>query len=102
MNSSFLLGIAAVGLIFSVVAIYYITGLKKGFADLQRLERPWLVLECGVASLIIAGLTNSWPGVSPPIDLLHLVQTVAVVVAAFFILTAMVLMKQAWTIREED
>jgi predicted transporter len=102
MNSSFLLGIAAVGVVFSVVAIYYITGLKKGFAGLRRLERPWLVLECGVASLIIAGLTNSWPDVSSRIDLLRLVQTVAVVVAAFFILTAMVLMKQAWTIREED
>jgi len=101
-NSSFLLGIAAAGPVFSAVAIYYITGLKKGFAGVRRLERPWLFLECGVTSLIVAGLTNPWPGVSSPIDLLHLVQTVAVVVAAFFILTAMVLMKQAWTIREED
>jgi len=101
MNSSFLLGIAAVGLVFSAVAIYYITVLKNVFAGLRRLERPWLVLEFGVASLIVAALTVPWP-VSTSVDLLHLVQIVAVVVAAFFVLTAMVMMKQAWTIREGD
>jgi hypothetical protein len=102
MNSPFLLGIAAVGVAFSAVAIYYITVLKNGFAGLRRLERPWLVLECGVALLIVAALTVLWPGVSTSVDVLHLLQIVAVVVAAFFILTAMVMMKQAWTIRESD
>jgi hypothetical protein len=102
MNSPFLLGIAAVIVAFSAVAIYYITVLKNGFAGLRRLERPWLVLECGVASLIAAALTVPWPGVSISVDLLHLGQIVAVVAAAFLILTAMVMMKQAWTIREDD
>jgi hypothetical protein len=102
MNSPFLLGIAAVIVAFSAVAIYYITALKNSFAGLRRLERPWLVLECGVASLIVAALTVPWPSVSISVDLLRLVQIVAVVVAAFFILTAMVMMKQAWTIREGD
>ena len=102
MSSPFLLDIAIVGVAFSAVAIYYITGLKRGFAGLRRLERPWLVLECGVATLIVAALTVSWPGVTTSIGLLHLVQIVAVVLAAFLILTAMVLMKQAWTIKEGD
>jgi len=102
MNSPFLLGIAAMIVAFSTVSIYYITVLKSGFAGLRRLERPWLVLMCGVVSLIVVALTIPWPAVSISIDLLHLVQIVAVVVAAFFILTAMVMMKQAWTIREGD
>lgn len=102
MNSPFLLGIAVIGLGFSVVAIYYTEVLKHGFAGLQRLERPWLALECGVACLIVAALTVLWPGVLTSIDLLHLVQIVAAVSAAFFILTAMAMMKQAWTIREGD
>jgi vacuolar-type H+-ATPase subunit I/STV1 len=102
MNSPFLVGIAAVIVAFSAVAIYYITVLKNGFAGLRRLERPWLVLECGVASLIVAALTVPWPGVLTSTVLLHLVQIVAVVVAAFFILTAMAMMKQAWTIKEGD
>jgi len=102
MSSPFLLGIAGVGVAFSAVAIYYITGLKKGFAGLRRLERPWLILGCGVASLIVAALAVPLPVVATSIGLLHLVQILAVVLAAFFILTAMVLMKQAWTIREGD
>ena len=101
MSSLFLLGMAALGLAFSAVAIYYITVLKNGFAGLQRLQRPWLLLDCGVASLIVAALTVPWPGVSTTV-VVHLVQIVAVVVAAFFVLTAMVLMKRAWTIREGD
>ena len=102
MSSLFLFGITAVGLVFSVVAIYYIMVLKSGFAGLRRLERPWLILECGVASLVVAALMVPWPGVSISVYVLHLIQIIAVVVAAFFILTAMVMMKQAWTIREGD
>jgi hypothetical protein len=36
------------------------------------------------------------------VGILHFIQIAAVVSAAFFILTAMVTMKQAWTIRESD
>lgn len=99
MSSLVVLGISVAGVVFSVVAIYYIARLKNGFASLQRLERPWLALECGVASLIIAVITVPWLDASASLDLL---QTLAVVLAAFFILTAMVLMKQAWTIGEGD
>jgi hypothetical protein len=99
MNSAFL-GLAAVSLAFLAVAIYYIMIVKNSFAGLRRLERPWLLLECGVGSLFIAALTAPWLNVST--YLLDLVQILAVVLAAFFILTAMVLMKQAWTIREGD
>lgn len=102
MNSLLLLGIGAFGLLFSVVAAYYIARVKSGFAALPRLERPWFFLEFGVASLIVAALTISIGGVSPSIGILHLIQTAAVVSAAFFILTAMVTMKQAWTIKETD
>ena len=102
MSSPFLLGIAGVGVAFSAVAIYYIAGLKKGFAGLRRLERPWLVLGCGTTWLIVAALTVPLPVAATSIGLLHLVQIVAVVLATFFILTAMVLMKQAWTIKEGD
>ena len=102
MTSSLLLGIAAIGLLCSMVAIYYIARVKNAFAALPRLERPWLLLELGVASLFVAALTIPIGGFSLPIGIVHLIQTVAVVLAAFFILTAMVTMKQAWTIKETD
>ena len=102
MNSSLLFGIAASGLLCSMIAIYYITRVKNSFAALPRLERPWLLLELGVASLIVAALTIPTNGLSLPVGIVHLIQTVAVVSAAFFILTAMVTMKKAWTIKETE
>jgi len=102
MNSSLLFGISAIGLVCSSIALYYVTRVKNAFAALPRLERPWLLLEVGVACLIVAVLTIPAGVLTSPSGFLHLVQTVAVVLAAFFILTAMVTMKQAWTIKEDD
>lgn len=102
MNSSLLVGVAAIGLACSAVAIYYIIRVKNGFAALPRLERPWLLLGLGVASLFVAASTIPIGGLSLSVGILHLIQIAAVVSAAFFILTAMVTMKQAWTIKEGD
>ena len=102
MYSLFLFTVVAMGVVCSLVAIYYITVLKNSFAGVLRLERPWLLLECGVLSLIVAVLTVPWMILSTSVSLLRLVQILAVVVTAFFVLTAMVMMKQAWTIKEGD
>jgi len=104
MNSSLLLGIgvATMGLVCSAVASYYIIRVKNSFAALPRLERPWLLLELGVASLIVAALTIPIGGLLFSTGTVHVIQSVAVVSAAFFILAAMVTMKQAWTIKETD
>ena len=102
MNDPALLIIAAFGLVCSAIAIYYITRVKKSFASLPRLERPWLLLELGVASLFAAALTIPLSELSPSFSYSHLIQIVAAVLSAFFILTAMVTMKQAWTIKEGD
>lgn len=102
MNSPLLLGIAAIALVCSAIATYYITRVKSAFADLPRLERPWLLLGLGVAFLFIAALTIPVDELSQSTAISDLIQTTAVVLAAFFILTAMVTMKQAWTIRKSD
>jgi hypothetical protein len=102
MNNPALLIIAAFGLICSAIAIYHIIRVKRTFAGLARLERPWLLLELGVVSLFIAALTIPIGELSQLIALFDLIQIAAVISAAFFILTAMVTMKQAWTIREGD
>jgi hypothetical protein len=102
MNSPLLLAVAAFGLVCSAIAAYYIIRVKGAFADLPRLERPWLLLELGVASLFIAALTIPMGELSQSTAIFDLIQIAAVVLAAFFILTAMVTMKQAWTIKEGD
>jgi hypothetical protein len=102
MNSSLLVGLAAISLACSTIAIYYTIRVKNGFAALPRLERPWLLLGLGVASLFAAASTIPISELSLSAGILHLIQIAAVVSAAFFILTAMVTMKQAWTIKESD
>jgi hypothetical protein len=102
MNNPALLIIAAFGLVCSAIAIYYIIRVKNSFASLPRLERPWLLLELGVASLFVAALVIPLSELSPSFGFSHLIQIIAAVLSAFFILTAMVTMKQAWTIKEGD
>jgi hypothetical protein len=102
MISPLLLGIAGLGVVFSLIAACYIARVRNAFAALPRLERPWVLLELGVASLIVAAFTIPMSELPYSIAILHLIQNMAVVSAAFFILTAMVTMKQAWTIKESD
>lgn len=102
MNNPLLLSVAVVGLVCAAIAIYHIIRVKNSFAALPRLERPWLLLELGVASLLLAALMIPLSELTPSFGFSHLLRIVAAVSAAFFILTAMVTMKQAWTIREND
>jgi hypothetical protein len=102
MNNPILLSIAAFGLVCSAIAIYYILRLRASFAGLPRLERPWLLLGLGVASLFVAAVTIPLDELVPSFGYSHPVQILAAVLAAFFVLAAMVTMKQAWTIAEGD
>ncbi len=95
----FLAGLAVLSLILPAGAIYYITRVKSLFASVPRLERPWLLLEAGVASLFIALLLVSVRNtVGFSSQSLDTIQYLVVVLTGAFILAAMVLMKRVWTI----
>jgi hypothetical protein len=98
----FLLSIATIGFICAVIALYFIIRVKKAFSGLPRLERPWVLLGLGVVSLLVAALTVPLSELSPTFGFTRLIQILAAVSAAFFVLAAMVTMKQAWTIGEGD
>jgi ABC-type Fe3+-siderophore transport system permease subunit len=97
-----LLSVATIGFICAVVALYFVIRVKKSFSGLPRLERPWALLGLGVASLLVAALAVLLSELSPSFEFARFIQVLAAVSAAFFILTAMVTMKQAWTIGEGD
>jgi protein-S-isoprenylcysteine O-methyltransferase Ste14 len=82
--------------------MYYIIRVRASFAALPRLETPWLVLAFGVATLFVAALMVPLSELSPSFGYSRLIQVLAAVLAAFFVLTAMVTMKRAWTIAEGD
>jgi len=102
-TSGFFLGLISFALILPAGAIYYVSRVKSLFAAIPSLERPWLLLEVGLASLffgIALILFRDLLGLSPRIwDVLN--STVFVVSTAIF-LVAMVLMKRAWTIPSSE
>jgi len=103
MISAYLYGVIAIGLLIPVFTLFYISRVRSLFAAVPRLERPWLLLEAGVvllfASLLSTAISDS---LTPTSSLLRPLGNVLLVLTAFFILYAMVTMKQAWTISEND
>jgi len=93
--SGFAVGIVALGLVFPGVAVYYISRVKRLFATVPRLDKPWMLLGAGVGALFIsvllvvlrdvAGISTSV--VDPLFD-------VILAVCAFFVMSAMILMKR--------
>ncbi len=91
----FAVGIVALGLVFPGVAVYYISRVKRLFATVPRLDKPWMLLGAGVGALFIsvllvalrdvAGMSTSI--VDPLFD-------VILVFCAFFVMSAMILMKR--------
>ena len=101
MIDSFLLISAAMGIVSSFIALYFVVRVKQAFSALPRLERPWILLGLGVLSLLVAALTVPLNEFSSPLAS-YFIQVVAAVFAAFFILAAMATMKHAWTIEEGE
>ncbi len=98
-TGGFLAGILSLGLILPAAAVYYISKVRSLFAAVPRLERPWFLLLGGVSSLFIALLLLMIRNVLAfSIPSLDIVQYLFVVLTGGFILAAMVLMKQVWTI----
>ena len=103
MISAYLYGVIAIGLLIPIFTLFYISRVRSLFAAVPRLERPWLLLEVGVvllfASLLATATSDSLTYTS---SLLRPLGNVLLVLTAFFILYAMVTMKRAWTISEND
>jgi hypothetical protein len=101
--TTYLYGLVATGLLTLILTLFYTSRVRSLFSGVPRLERPWLLFEAGVillfASLLAAAIGDSF-GLNS--DLLEPVGDLLLVLAAFFILLAMVTMKRVWTISESD
>jgi hypothetical protein len=94
-----LVGVAA---IVFVLVIFFTLRVRKTFAGIPRLSRPWTVLEIGVILLFAGVFYNafldltglSFGGLDASADAF-------VAVAAIFILAGMIMMKRAWTVPGE-
>ncbi len=103
MISLYLYWLIGLGLLFPILTLFYISRIKNVFSAVSRLERPWLLLEVGVAFLFASLLTTATGDILGLVNaLLRPVGNLLLILAAFFILWAMVTMKRAWTISEND
>jgi len=88
-------GMIFLGLVFPAAAVYYISRVKRLFAAVPRLDKPWILLGAGVGSLFVSVLLvalREVAGISASIadPLFDLV----LVVCMFLVMSAMILMKR--------
>jgi hypothetical protein len=103
MISVYLYWLIGLGLLFPILTLFYINRIKSVFSHVSRLERPWVLLEVGVALLFASLLTTATSdGLGLANGLLRPAGNLLLILAAFFILWAMVTMKRVWTISESD
>jgi hypothetical protein len=88
-------GVFFLGLIFPAAAIYYISRVKRLFASVPMLGRPWILLGAGVGSLLVSLLLESLRDVAGiSASTADSVFTGILAICAFFVMSAMVLMKR--------
>jgi hypothetical protein len=89
------LGVFSLGFVFPAAAIYYISRVKRLFASVPMLGRPWILLGAGVGSLLVSLLLESLRDVAGiSASTAGLLFTGILAICAFFVMSAMVLMKR--------
>ena len=89
------LGVITFGLVFPAAAIYYISRVKRLFATVPMLDKPWILLGAGVGALLLSLLLESiggMTGVSPGTT--DSAFTTLLAICAFFVMLSMLLMKR--------
>jgi hypothetical protein len=89
------LGVFVLGLVFPGAAIYYISKVKRLFATVPRLDKPWVLLGAGVGSLLVSLLIEAIRGlVGLSAGSAEFLFIALLSLCSFFVMFAMVLMKR--------
>lgn len=89
------LGVFVLGLVFPAAGIYYISRVKRLFATVPMLDKPWILLGAGVGALFVSLLIEALrdvTGMSANTADSLFVATLAL--CSFFVMSAMILMKR--------
>jgi hypothetical protein len=97
------LGVIFVGLVFPAAAVYYISRVKRLFATVPGLDRPWILLGAGVASLFVSLLLEALRVLGGmPAGIADFLFLASLAVCSFFVMSAMILMKRAMVDESDD
>jgi len=88
-------GMIFLGFVFPAAAVYYISRVKRLFATVPRLDKPWILLGAAVGALFISVLLEALRDIAGmSTSVVDIVFGVTVVVCSFVVMLAMVLMKR--------
>lgn len=88
-------GVIFLGLVFPAVGVYYVSRVKRLFASVPHLDRPWVLLGAAVGAIFVSVLLllfRDVTGVSA--EIVDPLFGVTVTVCAFLVMSSMLLMKR--------
>jgi len=95
MASGVAFGVIFLGLVFPAVGVYYVSRVKRLFASVPHLDKPWVLLGAGlgvlfvsVLSLLLRDVTGISAGIIDPFF------DVTLATCAFLVMSSMILMKR--------
>ncbi|MGD0177564.1 MAG: hypothetical protein ABSA50_11930 [Candidatus Bathyarchaeia archaeon] len=87
--------LVALGMVFPGVAVYYVSRVKRLFASVPKLDKPWILLGAGVGVLFVSVLLVALREVAAiSTSVADPLFDVILAVCAFFVMSAMILMKR--------
>jgi hypothetical protein len=95
MAGGFAFGVIFLGLVFPAVGVYYVSRVKRLFATVPHLDKPWVLLGGGLGVLFISVLLLSLGEVTGiPVGIIDPVFSIALTICAFLVMSSMILMKR--------
>jgi len=95
MASGAAFGLILLGLIFPAVGVYYVSRVKRLFATVPHLDKPWVLLGCGVGALFVSVLLSSIRDVNGvSAGIVDPLFGVTLTICAFLVMSSMLLMKR--------
>ena len=83
------------GLVFPAVGVYYVSRVKRLFATVPHLDKPWLLLGAGLGVLFVSVLILSLRGLAGvSVELVDPLFSAMLTICAFLVMTSMILMKR--------
>jgi hypothetical protein len=88
-------GVIFLGLVFPAVGVYYVSRVKRLFATVPYLDKPWVLLGAGVGALFVSVLfvlLRDVIGISA--EIVDPLFGVTLTICAFLVMSSMILMKR--------
>ncbi len=86
-----------------LLVMYYMSKIKSTFMGVPQLAKPWVMLQVGVASLMLGLVLDvAKQAFDPSLPIWNQVDVVVIFVSTIFFLLGTMMMKKAWTIAPSE